>query len=114
MIYSQVLPEKNKVYIQVDGYISSNDIKKFVSNYKSQLKGIKTNKYNLVIEPNMFDCENESDIKNVCMMFYKTGYRKIYLIDPQNYIMSHIKLSSLEKKMFLSTVKIVKSSSEIR
>jgi hypothetical protein len=62
----------------------------------------------------MFECENEADIKNVCMMFYKTGYRKIYLVDPNNYIMSNIKLSGLEKKMFLSVVKIVKSSGEIR
>lgn len=114
MIYAQVLPQENKVYIQVNGYVSSKDIKNFVSDYKSKIKGIKTNKYNLVIEPSMFECENESDIKNVCMMFYKTGYRKIYLVDPQNYIMSNIKLSGLEKKMFLSVVKIVKSSNEIR
>lgn len=114
MIYAQVLPEQSKVYIQVNGYLSSNDVKSFVSDYKSKIKGIKTNKYNLIIEPSMFECENESDIKNVCMMFYKTGYKKIYLVDPQNYIMSNIKLSGLEKKMFLSVVKIVKSSNEIR
>ncbi|MGL4796769.1 MAG: hypothetical protein ACRDB0_02780 [Paraclostridium sp.] len=114
MISSQVLQDQGKVYITVDGYVSSTDIKRFVSDYKNQIKGIKTNRYNLIIEPSMFDCENESDIKNVCMMFYKTGYKKIYLVDPQNYIMSNIKLSGLEKKMFLSVVKIIKSSNEIR
>ena len=94
--------------------MSNSDIKGFIRDYKTQIKGIKTNKFNLVIEPNTFECENEADIKNVCIMFYKTGYRKIYLVDPNNYIMSNIKLSGLEKKMFLSVVKIVKSSSEIR
>lgn len=114
MIYSQVMTEENKVYIKVDGYVSNNDIKKFIQEYKSQVKGIRTNKFNLVIEPELFDCENESDIKNICMMFYKTGYRKIYLIDPNNYIMSNIKLSGLEKRMFLKVVKIVKSYGEVR
>ena len=114
MIYSQVMQDQNKVYIKVDGYVSNSDIKGFIRDYKTKIKGIKTNKFNLVIEPNTFECENEADIKNVCMMFYKTGYRKIYLVDPNNYIMSNIKLSGLEKKMFLSVVKIVKSSSEIR
>ena len=113
MIYSQVMQDQSKVYIKVDGYVSNSDIKGFIRDFKNQIKGIKTNKFNLVIEPNTFECENESDIKNVCIMFYKTGYRKIYLVDPNNYIMSNIKLSGLEKKMFLSVVKIVKSPGEI-
>ncbi|MGL5752719.1 MAG: hypothetical protein ACRCXT_19430 [Paraclostridium sp.] len=114
MISVQVVENQSKVYIKVEGYVSSNDVKVFTSDYKSKIKGIKTNRYHLVIEPNSFDCENDKDIKNACMMFYKTGYKKIYLIDPQNYIMSNIKLGPLEKKMFLSAVKILKSQNEIR
>ena len=49
MIYSQVMQEQNKVYIKVDGYVSNSDIKGFIRDYKTQIKGIKTNKFNLVI-----------------------------------------------------------------
>lgn len=114
MIYTQILDEENKVYIKVDGYLQGNDIKTFVNDYKDKIKGIKTSRYNLVIDVNPFDADNFSDIKNVCMMFYKTGYKKIYLIDPKNYIMSNIKLNSIEKKMFLKAVKIVSSSLNIK
>ena len=55
MIYSQVMQDQSKVYIKVDGYVSNSDIKGFIRDYKNQIKGIKTNKFNLVIEPNMFE-----------------------------------------------------------
>ena len=74
MIYSQVMQEQNKVYIKVDGYVSNSDIKGFIRDYKTQIKGIKTNKFNLVIEPNTFECENEADIKNVCMIHFERIY----------------------------------------
>jgi hypothetical protein len=109
----QILNSDNSVYIKVDGYLSNKDIKLFTNDYKQKIKGIKTSRYNLIIEAGMFECEKISEIKNICMMFYKTGYKKIYLIDPNNYIMSNIRLSSLEKKIFLSAVKIVNSKADI-
>lgn len=114
MIYTQILDDENKVYIKVDGYLQSKEIKTFVSDYKDKIKGIKTARYNLIIDVNPFDADSFSDIKNVCMMFYKTGYKKIYLIDPKNYIMSNVKLNPIEKKMFLKIVKIVSSSLDMR
>ncbi len=114
MIDLKVINSDNSVNISVNGYLSSKDIKEFVNDYKQKIKGIKTSKYNLIIETDMFECEKISEIKNICMMFYKTGYKKIYLIDPKNYIMSNIRLSSLEKKVFLNAVKIVNSKSDIK
>lgn len=114
MIYTQVLGENSKVYIKVNGYLNSNEIKTFVNDYKDKIKGIKTSKYNLIIDVDPFDADNFSDIKNVCMMFYKTGYKKIYLIDPNNYIMSNIKLNPIEKKVFLKVVKIVNSDLDVK
>ena len=78
MIYSQVMQDQSKVYIKVDGYVSNSDIKGFIRDYKNQIKGIKTNKFNLVIEPNMFECENEADIKNICMMRAKSFLLLLY------------------------------------
>lgn len=114
MIYTQVLGENSKVYIKVNGYLNINEIKTFVNDYKDKIKGIKTSKYNLIIDVDPFDADNFSYIKNVCMMFYKTGYKKIYLIDPNNYIMSNIKLNPIEKKMFLKVVKIVNSDLDVK
>lgn len=114
MIYSEVINSENSVYIKVNGYLSSNDIKTFVNEYKQKISGIKTGRHNLIIEVDSFQCDKISEIKNVCMMFYKTGYKKIYLIDPDNYIMSNIKLNSLEKKLFLNAIKIVNSKFDIK
>lgn len=111
MIYSEIID--NGVYIYVSGYISSIDTKSFISDYKQKIKGIKTTKYNLLIEVEEFNCDRISEIKNICMMFYKNGYKNIYLIDPKNYIISNIKLNALEKKLFLKAVKVVKSKEEI-
>lgn len=111
MIYSEIID--NNVYIDVSGYISSKDIKVFINDYKNKIKGIKTTRYNLLIEVEEFSCDRVSEIKNICMMFYKNGYKSIYLIDPKNYILSNVKLSSLEKKLFFKAVKIVKSKEEI-
>ncbi len=111
MIYSEIVDTNICIYIS--GYISSVDIKSFTSEYKQKIKGIKTTKYNLLIEVEEFTCDRISQIKNICLMFYKNGYKNIYLIDPKNYIMSNIKLSILEKKLFLKAVKIVKSKDEI-
>ena len=114
MIYTQVADQDSKVYIKVSGNLNSNDIKAFKNDYKNKIKGIKTSRYSLIIDVNPFNADNFSDIKNVCMMFYKTGYKKIYIIDPNNYIMSNIKLNPIEKKIFLKVVKIVNSSSYIK
>ena len=114
MIDFQVVNSDNSIYINVSGYLNSKDLKVFVDDYKQKIKGIKTSKYNLIIETDRFECGKFSEIKNICMMFYKTGYKNIYLIDPKNYIMSNMRLSSLEKKIFLKAVKIINYKSEIK
>ena len=113
MLYAKVFGNDNKVYVKVSGYLESGQINNFVNDYKKQIKGIKTSRYNLVVDIDPFDIDNFSDIKNVCMMFYKNGYKKIYLVDPTNYIMSNVKLKPIERKMFLKVVKIVNSESEV-
>lgn len=114
MIYIESINNENSVYIKVNGYLSSNDIKNFINEYKQKIRGIKTTKCNLIIEVDPFQYDKVSEVKNMCIMFYKTGYKKIYLIDPNNYIMSNIKLNSLEKKMFLNAIKIIDSKFDIK
>lgn len=104
---------EKKIYITVDGYLKSQDVKNFMIEYKQFLKTIKPYQYKLIVEPRYFECENEKDIKNVCMTFMKHGYKKIYLVDEEDYIMSNVKMSSLERKVFLSAVKVVSDKNNI-
>jgi len=74
------------VYIEVNGYISSNEAKRFLNNYKQNTRSIKSNQYRLVVIPSVFECENNEDLRSICMSFFRSGYKKIYLVDPSNYI----------------------------
>lgn len=114
MISARVVEDEKKVIVDVSGYISSKDAKTFLMQYNQSIKGIKTSMYRLVVNTSIFECENENDIKNVCMAFYKSNYKKMYLVDPNNYIMSTMSLGTVEKKLFTKSVKIVKSASSIK
>ena len=69
---------------------------------------LKKSQYKLVVTPSQFECENDNDIKSVCMALYKGGYKQIYMVDPNKYIMNTVSLSSFEQKMFTKVVKFVK------
>lgn len=114
MVSLEVLENKKEVLININGKISQDEVKTFLENYKSQTKNIKSKEYVLIV--NVFDFEYEkSDLmKKVCMNFYKTGYKKIYIIDETLNLINNIKLSSFEKKIFLKFVDIVKSKDEIK
>lgn len=114
MISAKIVGEENMVYINVSGYISYEDTKRFLNDYKKMIKSIKPSKYRLVVEPSTFECENDNDIRNVCMAFLKSGYNKIYLVDSDNSIMNSLSLGAIEKKLFLKSVKFVKSTKEIK
>lgn len=114
MISARVDENEKRVYVDVSGYINSSQAKEFMNNYKQMIKGIRTAQYNLIVMPSIFECENKEDIRNICMAFFKNGYKKMYLVDPDNYIMSNLSLGSFEKKIFTKSVKVVKSASAIR
>lgn len=114
MINTRISEEEKIVYIQVSGYITSNEAKKFLNDYKQMTKGIKSSQYRLVITPSVFECENKEDLRTVCMSFLKNGYKKMYLIDPNNYIRGIMNLGKLEQKLFNKSVKIISSVKEIR
>ena len=48
------------------------------------------------------------------MSFLKTGYKKIYLVDEENYIMNNLSLKPIEKKLFLKSVKVVNTKGAIK
>lgn len=102
------------VYIEVSGYISSNEAKKFLNNYKQNTRSIKSNQYKLVVTPSIFECENNEDLRTICMSFFKSGYKKMYLVDPNNYIATIMNLGKIEQKMFNKTVKVVSSINNIK
>ncbi|MCR8745409.1 hypothetical protein [Romboutsia lituseburensis] len=114
MINMRVSNTDKAVYIDVSGYISSNDAKKFINEYKQNVKGIKFNQYKLIVTPSIFECENIEDLRSVCMTFFKNGYKRMYLIDPENYIMGNMNLGKIEQKLFNKAVKVVPSINQIK
>lgn len=114
MINTSVVEEEKKVYINVSGYITSRDAREFLNNYKQITREIKSSQYKLIVTPSIFECENNDDIRSVCMALFKTGYRKMYLVDPDNYIMNTMSLGAMEKKLFFKSVKVVKTKDDTR
>ncbi|MGL6106286.1 hypothetical protein [Romboutsia sp.] len=114
MISARVDENEKRVYVDVSGYINSRDAKEFMNNHKQIIKGLRVSQYNLVVNPSVFECERNEDIRDVCMAFFKTGYRRMYLVDPNNYIMSIMSLGPVEKKLFTKSVKVVKTASAIK
>ena len=104
MINVRVDQSLKTVYVDVSGYITKEEANSFLKN----------SQYKLVVIPSKFECENDKDIKSVCMALYKGGYRQIYMVDPKRYIMNTVSLSSLEQKMFTKIVKFVKTLDEIK
>lgn len=102
------------VYVEVSGYITSNDAKNFLNNYKKITRNIKPSQYKLVVTPSVFECENNEDIRSICMYFLKNGYKKMYLVDPDNYIVGNMNLGKIEQKFFNKSVKVIASVNDVR
>lgn len=114
MIFANILDDEKKVIVDVSGYISSKDAKQFLAQYKQMTKNVRTSQYKLVVNTSLFECENNEDIRAVCMAFYKSNYRHMYIVDPNNYIMSTMSLGPIEKKMFMKSVKVVSKKEDAR
>lgn len=114
MINMNINEEEKRVYIDVSGFISKREASNFLNTYKQTMKNKKASLYKLIVSPSFFECEDEEDIRTVCMSFLKSGYKKIYLVDEDNYIMSNLSLKPIEKKLFLKSVKIVDSKMAIK
>ena len=109
MINARVDQNSKTVYVDVSGYITNEEANSFLAKHKQMTKGLRKSQYKLVVE-----CENDNDIKSVCIALYKGGYRQIYMVDPKGYIMNTVSLSSMEQKMFTKVVKFVKSVDDIK
>lgn len=114
MINVRVDQELKTVYVDVNGYITNEEVNSFLVKHKQMTKGLRKSQYKLVVTPSKFECENDKDIKSVCMALYKDGYRKIYMVDPKKYIMNSISLSYIEQKMFTKIVNFVRSLDDIK
>lgn len=114
MINATIDQGSKTVYVDVSGYISSKEASEFLNRHKQMTKGIKKSQYKLIVTPNAFQCENDGDIKTVCISLYKGGYRQIYMVDPRGYIMNTVSLSSFEQKMFTKVAKFVNSVDDIK
>ena len=106
--------DEKMVYVDVDGFISKKEVKNFQNTYKQTMKNKKASLYKLVVTPSFFECEDEEDIRTVCMSFLKTGFKRIYLVDEKNFIMNNLSLNPIEKKLFLKSVKVVNTHGNIK
>ncbi|WP_455538589.1 hypothetical protein [Terrisporobacter sp.] len=114
MINMNINEEEKRVYIDVGGFISKKEASDFLNTYKRNMKNKKTSLYKLVVSPSFFECEDEEDIRTVCMSFLRGGFKKIYLVDEENYIMDNLSLKPIEKKLFLKSVKVINSKRAIK
>lgn len=114
MISMNINEDEKRVYIDVSGFISKKEASDFLNTYKQTMKNKKSSLYKLVVSPSVFECENEEDIRTVCMTFLRTGYKKIYLVDEENHIMNNLSLKPIEKKLFFKSVKIVSTKRAIK
>lgn len=114
MINMNINEEEKRVYINVGGFISKKESKNFLNTYNQNIKGKKSSLYKLIVSPAFFECEDEADIRSVCMTFLKTGYKKIYIVDEENYIMNNLSLNPIEKKLFLRSVKVVNTMGAVK
>lgn len=114
MINARIDNATKTVYVDVSGYITTKDANEFLNKHKQMTKGMKKSQYKLVVIPSQFECEDDNDIKSVCIGLYKGGYKKIYMVDPKGYIMNGVSLSSMEQKMFTKVAKFVKSIDDIK
>ena len=114
MINININEEEKRVYIDVSGFISKKEASSFLNTYKQTMKSKKASLYKLVVSPSFFECEDEEDIRTVCMSFLKSGFQKIYLVDEENYIMNNLSLKPIEKKLFFKSVKVVNSKRAIK
>lgn len=114
MINLDVYEEKSIVYIEVSGYITSKDAFDFLSKHRDILKSIRSRRYNLVIKPSIFECEDESDIQRICTSLFKHGYKKMYLIDSNKYIVKKLRLSKFEEKIFNKYVRTIDGFENIK
>ena len=112
MINIRVDQNLNIVYVDISGYITNEESNLFLEKHKKITKDLRISQYKLVVIPSKFECEN--DIKSVCISLYKSGYKKIYMVDPKGYIINTVPLSYIEKKMFTKVVNIVKSLDNIK
>ncbi len=114
MIDISINEEEKRVYIDVGGFISKQEAINFLNTHKNVMKNKKASLYKLIVTPSLFECEEENDMKMVCMHFFKAGYRKIYIVDKDNHIMKDLSLKPIERKVFLKAVKIIDSKDSIK
>ena len=114
MINMRIEGSEKRVYIDVSGYIDTNESKNFLNKYNQLIRQIKSSQYTLVVKLSSFECERNEDIRTVCMSFLKTGFRDRYIVDPDNYIMHNMSLGSIERKIFNKSVKVVSTISTIK
>ena len=67
MINMNINEDEKRVYIKVGGFISKKEATNFLNTYKQTLKSKKVSLYKLVVSPSFFECEDENDIRTVCM-----------------------------------------------
>ena len=58
MLNLRIDENEKKVYVDVNGYITSVEIQTFINEYKHKLKPLKTSQYRLIIMPSIFEYEN--------------------------------------------------------
>ncbi|KXZ39508.1 hypothetical protein SAMN05661008_00306 [Alkalithermobacter thermoalcaliphilus JW-YL-7 = DSM 7308] len=102
------------VLITVGGYFNEEQGKELINEYKKVVKEIKPKQYSLILDPSSLKSsysDIESTIRNAFKLFIKAGFKEIIIIEKESFL-DEMNLGKIEKKIFLSVIKIIPSLEE--
>lgn len=113
MLSIDIDEELKRVYIGVSDNISKSEMNEFIDEYKKFVRTIQPRDYRLILEVSEFHIESEQQLRDAVMMFFRTGFRRIYIVDAENYVVKNLRLSRFERRVFFNNITIVQNPDKI-
>lgn len=113
MLSIDIDEDVKKIYVGISGNITVSEAEDFFSGYRNFIKTIRPDAYRLILEVSEFQIEDQKYMRNAMMMFLQSGFRKIYIVDSEQFVVRNLRLSRMEKRVFYNNVTVVTSISQV-
>ncbi|OPJ56812.1 hypothetical protein [Alkalithermobacter paradoxus] len=110
----EIIEDRKVILVTVGGYFNETQGKELLEEYKKTTKIYKLKQYSLILDPGGLKSSYEDIapiIRNSFKTFIKSGFKNIIIIEKETFL-DDMKLGKIEKKIFLSTVKIISTLEE--